>query len=441
MIQDGTWIMNTSADIVQALIDGKGETVCLPRLEFIGQLDVAEFQKTLKEGIKRQGAVFHLYHDGLGRPKRVGNLLFSQDVFLKDLKMTYVGYLRGLGYRFKASKKAAFEDPDYLRDVQSGAYIAEKRQGKAAASKPPADSNGETSKPQAPPSTSPSQPAPTSTSPQHPRPAEGNVQTSWDVMPAGVLHPSIRKAKKELEEKIRQIKSRPYKKEIIQVDPVRWASGRMGILGPDGSISKAIVEGQQPILRLLPPIDRGWLTPPRAKALASQPCEFILFRDSSGRDLSQGGVYPLADVYFIDLGLTWNDWLTAEGLHPATGSLSVGVATGPIVLGIQVIEGTWGALKAPAIAEVNLQNPPLGVNLQELLRVPPPEKSVPDLKAFLQRFNAAAASQPISASMLVCPDGKPYLELGQKRAARILFPSTGKTLAIMMKEQVARPGK
>ncbi len=419
ILQDGTWVMNTTTNVVQAEIAGKGETVCLPRVEFLQEVDPAELQKALKEGVKRQGAVFHLYHDGLGRPKRIGNLLFSQDVYLKDLKMTYVGYLRSLGFRVKVSKKAAFEDPDYLRNVQSGAYLAEKHQqaGAAAGAAPPGE---------------PARPAGTGPTPSG---AGGvSVKTAWDVMPAGVLPPAARRMKKEIEAKIREIKTRPYQKEIIQVDPVRWASGRMGTLAADGSITGAIVEGQKPALRISPPATAGWLTPARVQALAGQPCEFILFRSAAGRDLVSEGVYPLADIYFIDLGLTWEDWLTSEGLTPASGVVQAGAATGPVRLAVKVAEGTWKGLKAPVLAEVAFSAAPAGVLPNEILRTTPAEGPIGDAKAFLGRFNAATVGQPVSVSLLVCPDGKPYLELGQKRAQRVLFPKTNKTLAILLKE-------
>ncbi len=437
MMQDGTWIMNTTSDVVQAEIDKKSETVCLPRIEFTQEVDPAELQKALKDGIKRQGAVFHLYHDGIGRPKRIGNLLFSQDVYLKDLKMTYVGYLRRLGYKFKISKTPAFEDPSYLRHVQSGAYLAEKRQqagatgtqggtGTAGAD-PAAGQSGQTGQPG---------------QPLRPIPSGGTgdpgvARTSWDVMPAGVLPPSVRKMKKELDEKIRDLKNRPYQKEIIQVDPVRWASGRMGRLAADGTIAGAVVEGQRPTLRLPPPAGAApdWLTPARLEALASQPCEFILHRSAAGRDLVIQGVYPLADVYFVDLGLTWNDWLTGEGLPPAPDPAEPGMATGPVRLAVKVVEGTWKGLKAPVLAEVTFAAAPAGVLPTELLRTTSPESPLGDVKAFLARFNAATVGQPVSVSMLFCPDGRPYLELGQKRAQRILFPKLGnKTLAILLQE-------
>lgn len=418
MLQDGTWVMNTTTNVVQAEIAGKGETVCLPRVEFLQEVDPTELQKALKEGVKRQGAVFHLYHDGLGRPKRLGNLLFSQDVYLKDLKMTYVGYLRSLGYRLKVSKKAAFEDPDYLRNVQGGAYLAEKHQQPASAGGPP---SGEPAQPAGP----------------RPMPASAggvSVKTAWDVMPAGVLPPAARKMKKEIEAKIREIKTRPYQKEVILVDPVRWASGRMGTIAADGSIAGATVEGQKPALRITPPATPGWLTPARVQALAGQPCEFILFRSAAGRDLIAKGVYPLADIYFIDLGLTWEDWLTSEGLTPASGVVEAGAATGPARLAVKVAEGTWKGLKAPVLAEVAFSAAPAGVLPIEILRTTPAECPLGDAKAFLARFNAATTGQPVSVSLLVCPDGKPYLELGQKRAQRVLFPKTNKTLAILLKE-------
>ncbi|RCK79839.1 MAG: hypothetical protein OZSIB_3993 [Candidatus Ozemobacter sibiricus] len=438
MMQDGIWIMNTTSDVVQAEIDKKSETICLPRIEFTQEVDPAELQKALKDGIKRQGAIFHLYHDGLGRPKRIGNLLFSQDVYLKDLKMTYIGYLRSLGYKFKISKTPAFEDPAYLRNVQSGAYLAEKRQqtGAAGTAGGPGSTGTDAGRPDQP--ARPGQPA----QPLRPIPSGGSgdpnlTRTSWDVMPAGVLPPGVRKTKKELDEKIREIKNRPYQKEIIQVDPVRWASGRMGRLAADGTIIGAVVEGQRPLLRLRPPAGAppDWLTPARIDALASQPCEFILHRSAAGRDLVQQGVYPLADIYFVDLGLTWNDWLTSEGLPPAPEPAEPGMATAPIRLAVKVVDGTWKGLKAPVLAEVAFPAAPSGVLPTELLRTASPERPLGDVKTFLARFNAATVGQPVSVSMLFCPDGRPYLELGQKRAQRVLFPKlNNKTLAILLQE-------
>jgi len=418
--RSGIWIMNSSCDIVHAQIDGKSETVCLPKVEFTDDVDIEVLYRKLKGGIARQEAVFQLYHDGYGTPVRVGNMLFASDVYLKDMKKTFIGVLQNIGYKFKLSDKPAFEDSEYLRDVQAGRYLsASKRKGTIpviSSDKSPSDQQGG------------------NTGTGNRSNSTGSVETISDILPAGVLPPAMRKMKQELDAKLREIKNRPYKVEIIKVDTVRWASGRMGKLTNDGLIADGIIEGTKLNFQIQSPIEKDWLKSVKAETLISQPCEYILQRDLNGREFQKNGRYFLADLYFTDLGLTWSDWLVSQGVTPASYVIDSGFATGPITLSKSVLNGKWRGLKAPVIGVVAFDEPVDGMEKEEIVRVPPLEDKIKDFKDFAKRLDSKTANKVVNVSLLICPDGKPYLELGQKRVARIYFPDLKSTLLMLMEQ-------
>jgi hypothetical protein len=341
--------------------------------------------------------------------------------------MTYVGYVRSLGYKVKISKTPAFADPAYLRTVQIGGYLSEKamagqtpgddgkppKRASAGADLPPGGDQG------------PSRTAGSTGS-------SGSFSTMYDVLPQGVLHPAVRKAQRELDAKLREIKARPFAAEVIKVDPVRWATGRMGRLQANGTISGALVEGQSTDAFIAPPPAPGWWTYERQQALFGQACEFILQRDAAGREIRHEGRLVAADLYFPTLGLAWEDWLTEQNLPWQRPELPVGWATAPIRLEIKVVPVRWVGLKAPALAAVRFgedASAPV-----ELVRIPPPEKRPANFNAFAQALHKRIAGKPAKMTLLLGPDGQPYLEIGQKRAARLYFPDLETTLAILMKQ-------
>ncbi|MDD3146894.1 MAG: hypothetical protein PHD82_06295, partial [Candidatus Riflebacteria bacterium] len=135
--QNGYWEAISSFQVVRARINGQNEQVCLPKIIFKEEVDPDLLKEQIKKGIPGQEAIFHLYHDGLGRPKKQGGMFYASDVFLKDMKVTYIGYLQKLGYSFTVSSKPAFEDPEYMRSVAYSKHItgamAERDKAAAAA--------------------------------------------------------------------------------------------------------------------------------------------------------------------------------------------------------------------------------------------------------------------------------------------------------------------
>ncbi len=413
---NGTWLMNMTTTLVQGEINGKPEVVCLPRIEFTSEFDREEFKRRLKAGIKKQDVVFHIYHDELNKPIRSGNVLFASDIYLKTLKMSYFATLRSWGYKFKVSRQPPFEDRAYVQEVQSQGLLemsaalkggqgdTPKTPGIAKAGAGAAGSGG------------------------------GGMMSIAHLLPQGYLPPEVRKMKKDLDRKLREIKTRPFKAEVISVDPVRWAGGRMGRLLPDGTASGCTIEGRSVAIRLPAPPSNTQLKPEACAALASQPCEFILQRDTNGREIFRDGAYVLADLYLTDLGLTWNDWLESLGVASPPPVSDPAYATAPIQLKIQVANGSWQGLKAPALGAVTFDAPvPNGLSATEIIRIPPAEQPITDFKSFSAKVAAdAPVHGPVNVTLLLFPDGSPYEEMGQKRAQRIFFPKKQATLLMLM---------
>ncbi len=432
----GTWVSNLSVSVVSAEINGKTEIICLPRLEFKEPIDRQALAQKMKEGVKRQEAIFHLYHDGIATPIRKNNLLFSADVYLKEAKMTYIGLLREWGYGFKVIRKPPMDDPDYMQTIAAESMI-----GSLSATKKPA-----TPKPASEGAAGIGQPGQkhpeggSLSSSGGPLPSELlDIREKYSVMPAGVLHPSVRKEKQELEAKLKELKSRPYKSETPRVDPVRWASGKMGLIESNGTISQAVVEGQRISLQaIVPPKD--WWKPTMRTALASQPCEFIFQRDNYGLEAIRDGKMMLADLYFSDLGQTWDEWLREQGSEPASMTSDPSWATGSVELKVRVAHGTWLELMAPSVAKIGFASPPAGLQSVELVRLPPHDFPIKDYRTFRAAVDNVLKQRPVAVSLLYCLNGKPYTELGQKRALRVYLPQTKETVQLLM-QKVATGGR
>lgn len=408
----GQWQSISSFQVVQARIDDQNEQVCLPRIMFKDEVDQDQLREQIKKGIPGQEAIFHLYHDGLGKPKKQGGMYYASDVFLKDMKVTYTGYLRKLGYNFTISKTPAFEDPDFMRDVIYSKRIitAMQDQKNSKAQGGSSDAAADTGKPKV---------------------SGMRVTTIYDVLPAGVIPPRIRKQQEEIARRVNALKGRPYETEIVQIDPLRWAAGRMGLLREDGVISGANVEGQKPELQIRFPAIKGWLTPEMIAELNGQPCEFVLQRNSSGLEVIENNRYLLRDIYFNKLEMSWEEWLKSKNQICPDFVDRPEYATGTIPLEVKLVSGKWKGLKAPVLCQVDFaRTSPLN-GASEMFRVFPPNPRPKDFQGFATKFNGIFNDRDADVSLLVCPDGKPYHELGQKRARRIYFPGDKNTLDML----------
>ncbi len=432
----GTWVSNLSVSVVSAEINGKTEIICLPRLEFKEPIDRQALAQKMKEGVKRQEAIFHLYHDGIATPIRKNNMLFSADVYLKDAKMTYIGLLREWGYAFKVVRKPPMDDPDYMQTIAAESMIGTmSTTKKPPVVKPPSEAAGTTGQPGQTGSTGGVGPGVGG-----PVPSELlDIREKYSVMPAGVIHPSLRKEKQELEAKLKELKNRPYKAEIPRVDPVRWASGKMGFIERDGTITSALVEGQKLTLQALVPAG-DWWKPGLRTALASQPCEYVFQRDLYGLEARRNGNMVLADLYFSDLGQTWEEWLKEQAVEPAGFTQEPTWATGSIELKVRVVHGTWLGLAAPSIAKIQFASPPAGIQATEFVRLPPNDFPIKDYRAFCAAVDKELKQKPVAVSLLFCLNDKPYAELGQKRALRVYLPELKDTLQLVMKRLATSAG-
>ncbi len=411
--QNGYWETITSFQVVQARINGQNEQVCLPRIIFKEEVNPDLLKEQIKKGIPGQEAVFHLYHDGLGKPKKQGGMYYASDVFLKDMKVTYTGYLQKLGYKFSISNKPAFEDHEFMRSVHYSKQIttAMQERDKAAANAGSKSGDNQDAK--------------------RLQPSSMRVTTIFDVLPAGVIPPRIRAQQEEIARRVNALKGRPYETEIVQVDPLRWAAGRMGLLREDGIISGANVEGQKPELQIRVPSGNGWLTPDMIKELNGQPCEFVLQRNLNGLEINENNRFLLRDIYFANLKLSWEEWLKKNGQTCPAMIDRPEFATGTVALEVKIVSGKWKELKAPVLCQIDFAKTSSLNGPTELFRVFPPDPRPKNFATFAGQFNRIFAGRDADVSMLVCPDGKPYHELGQKRARRIYFFSEKNTLDML----------
>lgn len=402
----GIWEGISSHQVIQAKIDDQYERICLPRIEFDDDIDQQMLKNTIKEGIKTQKAVFQLYHDGLGRPKKENGMYYASDVFLKDLKMTYTAYLRRAGYKFKVSRKPAFEDTELLRGVLYSDHIVTRM---AEIEKQERENKDKKPEP-------------------HKEISAMRVTTIYDVLPKGVIPPRIRKQQEEIARRIAELKNRPYETEIVQIDPLRWASGRMGLIREDGVISGANVEGQKPELVILPPEQPGWLTPRMIGELNGQPCEFVLHRYTNGLEVIQNSRYLVRDIYFSKWKLSWEEWLAKHGIEYSEPDLLPDFATGTIPLEVKLVSGKFNSLRAPVLCEIDFARPNKLVSSNEIIRIFPPDPRPQNFIKFANKFNEVFNGKEADVAILVCPDGEPYTEIGQRRARRIYFPEYKATL-------------
>ena len=395
---------------VNAVIDDKSVTVCLPKLEFKQEIDTGELLQSLNANIKAQEAIFQLYHDGLGSPKKQNGMYFASDVFLKDTNLTYTGYIRKLGYKFSISKKPAFEDPDYL-ETNDDISEAPKKKELSMQEKLEQAKKEQKEKLEEEVATVRNK-------------SLLRVATVYDVLPAKVIPQSIRNQQAKVASIVSSLKKRPYKTEIIQQDPLRWASGYMGTLNEKGEIDMAKCESQIVDFIIRVPEKKGWLTPEMLKEIESTPCEYILKRYKNGLEVLEGTRYLLQDIYFGKLKLTWSEWLEKHGHKCPEFVEQPEYATGVVPLEIHQVNGVFKALDALSICRINFTEKSNLVYPQEIMRVFPPKPKPEDrntMLKFLKNFTEAYQGKSICAHIMVCPGGKSYTELGQKRIQRMLF--------------------
>lgn len=408
--QKGIFESISSHQVIMAKIDGNIQQVCLPKFEFEDEIDDRELKSKIKNSLTSQEAVFNLYHDGLGRPKKQGGMMFASDVYLKDIKMTYTAFLRKMGLKFNVSKTPPHEDTSHLRAVAYNRYIVTEQ----AAAKDKKDAPA-------------AQTAAKDISTMR-------ITTIWDVLPKGVIPPSIRRQQKEIEKRIKTMKNRPYRAEIIKMDPVRWASGKMGTLAADGTISESYLEGQNPLLQITPAKEPDWLTPAMINELKGQPCEFIFQLNRSGHEIKDSGKYFLRDIYFKNLKLTWEEWLNKHGRTFVDPSDRNDFANNTIDLQVKMVSGKFTGMRAAVIVGAGFEKENDLVNKTELIRVFAPKPMPGKFVAFAKKFNQLFSNKPAEFSILLCPDGKPYTELGQKRAKRVYFPESNDTMQSLQRK-------
>jgi len=324
--------------------------------------------------------------------------------------MTYSSFLRKMGLKFNVSKTPPHEDTSHLRAIAYNRYIVTEQ----AAAKDKKDAPA-------------AQTAAKDISTMR-------ITTIWDVLPKGVIPPSIRRQQKEIEKRIKTMKNRPYRAEIIKMDPVRWASGKMGTLAADGTISESYLEGQNPLLQITPAKEPDWLTPAMINELKGQPCEFIFQLNRSGHEIKDSGKYFLRDIYFKNLKLTWEEWLNKHGRTFVEPSDRNDFANNTIDLQVKMVSGKFTGMRAAVIVGAGFEKENDLVNKTELIRVFAPKPMPGKFVAFAKKFNQLFSNKSAEFSILLCPDGKPYTELGQKRAKRVYFPESNDTMQSLQRK-------
>lgn len=393
----------SSSFVVNGTIDDKFEKICLPKLNFKEEVDKDLLNKTIADAFKPQDAVFFLYQDELGKPKRQNGMLYASDLYLKDLDMTYTGFLRQAGYKFTLSKTPAYEDNEYMKDVVIGEKGSEiiNTHKKGEKAKEEAERKRKDSE----------------------KKSTLRVTTVYDVLPKGVLPPSIRNEQAKIASIIANLKKRPYKTEIIQMDPLRWAAGTMGILKENGEIDMAKCESQIVDMVIRVPDKKGWLTPKMLEEIKQTPCEYVLSRYKNGLEVVEGTRYLLHDIYFTRLKLSWEEWLEKHGCKCPEFVEKPEYASGVIPIEIHTVEGIFKSLDALSVCQINFTEKSNLVFPQEIIRVfsPKPRPEKKQIYKFLRAYTEAYQGKKVSVHLMVCPDGKSYTELGQKRAKRMMY--------------------
>lgn len=404
--ENGIFMGISTYQIIQVKIKDNLERVCLPKIEFEDDVDKQEVMRNLKD-IPVQDAIFRLYHDGLGRPKKQNGMYYASDVYLKGMKQSYTAYLKKT-YRATISKKPGYEEKDIVLD-QHGNKTEKSRLRKIKEKK-------------------------VNSPRKRLQPSNMRVTTIYDVLPENVIHPRLRKIEKEIARKVSELKNRPYKAEIIQIDPLRWAAGRMGLLREDGLISGANVEGQKPELFISSPDKDNWLTSEMISELSGQPCEFVIHRYKNGLEVFENNRYYLRDIYFSKLKISWVEWLKKHNIEYLEPELQAGFADKAILLDVKLVSGHFERLGALVLCSITFSKENSLVKTKELFRVFPPSLRPKNFASFAKILNRVLNNKQADVSMLMCKDAKPYRELGQIRARRIYFPELKATLSMIQNQ-------
>lgn len=402
----GTFRSVSPAQIVTAVIDGEFEQVCLPQINFPEGTDISALRQYLSEGLQNQEAIFHLYHDGLGRPLRRAGMLYASDVYLQEIKMTYSGFIRNFTRGVTISNVPPHEDEDRMRTVLYEEFDFLK---KDKTEKEPRIEAYE---------------GPDEKDRASRFLSGGSVH---ELMVSQILPAHIRQQEEELRRRLEELKNMPYEKEVVEIGPVRWAAGIMGTINYRGEINNAIVEGQRLNLIIAKPDINNWLSDFMREEIENQACEFIIQRLPDGSEAKIDGRYYLRDIYFIDQKMSWRGWLRKHHIQFDYPECKPGHAKDSIKLDVKLKRGTWQRFRAAALCEVNFDSDS-DLAGTKTLRITPPELRPSNFAAHARNLDRLLNGKRIEITMLVDPKGNYYTELGQLRAQRIYIPSRENTL-------------
>ena len=171
------------------------------------------------------------------------------------------------------------------------------------------------------------------------------------------------------------------------------------------------------------PDKKGWLTPKMLEEIKQTPCEYVLSRYKNGLEVVEGTRYLLHDIYFNKLKLSWEEWLEKHGLKCPEFTEKPEYASGVVPIEIHPVDGIFKSLDALSICQINFTEKSNLVFPQEIIRVfsPKPRPEKKQIRKFLKTYTETYQGKKVSVHLMVCPDGKSYTELGQKRAKRMMY--------------------
>jgi len=398
-------------------------TVILPRVQFIGDIDQKALLQRIASEFNSKEVTFFMYKDSSGEGALNRNGRYFASNFSVDLGRSYFDILRSLGYRLKVSKIPPYEEQDYMREIDAvvtntfSRYDADKRFSS------PSPNAGDSAKEK---SLIPALEAFSGASPL--------LTRLLLAIRGGTIPPSIRQDKGAVAAFFKSMKNKLYEGAPPRLDAVRWASGKVGVISSDGRIPDATCEGQRLTLQIPVPSDPSWSTSERIARLSGQPCEYAFQRDDQGRERIEDGAHILSDMYLHDRRTTWTELLASEGFTlPLSTNPALPVM--PIKLRILPYPGVWKKLLTPVIGEISFPQHPPELKETEHIRLPPLEFGKGAFAEAARKVDEKAIGQPVTVFLLISPDGKPYTELGQKRAARILFPNLDSSLDALTQQK------
>jgi hypothetical protein len=163
----------------------------------------------------------------------------------------------------------------------------------------------------------------------------------------------------------------------------------------------------------------------------------VLQRNLNGLEVSENDRYLLRDIYFSELKLSWDEWLLKHGHAYTDPAPRASYATGTIALEVKLVSGKWQGLKAAVLCQIDFDSTGPLTGQSELFRIFPPQPRPKNFGGFAKKLNELVNGKEADVSLLVCPDGKPYHELGQKRARRVYFPEYKATLEMLQNDIIS----